>query len=422
VSDVAIRIEGLGKRYRIGAASAPYRSLRESLMESLSAPLRRLRREARADGAETLWALRNVSLEVRQGEVVGVIGRNGAGKSTLLKILSRITEPTEGYVDVHGRVGSLLEVGTGFHPELTGRENVFLNGSILGMRRAEIERKFDEIAAFAEIEKFLDTPVKHYSSGMYMRLAFSVAAHLDPEILVVDEVLAVGDAAFQKKCLGKMDEVARQGRTVLFVAHNLGAIGQLCETGALLHEGELVYRGSAASTIHRYLTTSISEQGATRSFPVDPAKAIQVLEVSVRDAAGAVRDRFDLNDPVHLSVRYAVHDPMRGMNVCLILHRNGMPLLCSLDTDAFPAKLESREAGVFSYSVKIPPRFLKAGIYSLSVDTGKTNQGLFEKHNDVVSFQVEELTEDTAFRGYAENRLGMVVAPLEWSDEGACAG
>ena len=221
---MAIRAEGVGKRYAIGVSRAAYGSLRESLTEALTAPFRRRARGRAIPESDTLWALRDVSFEVREGEVVGVIGRNGAGKSTLLKILARITEPTTGQVVLSGRIGSLLEVGTGFHPELTGRENVFLNGAILGMRRAEILKKFDEIVAFAELERFLDTPVKHYSTGMYLRLAFAVAAHLEPEILLVDEVLAVGDAAFQKRCLGKMNEVAKAGRTVLFVSHNLGAV------------------------------------------------------------------------------------------------------------------------------------------------------------------------------------------------------
>src|ERR1051325_6790860 len=234
MSDIAIKVEGLGKRYRIGAKQQGYKTLREKIDDVALRPFRAVRSLTRRNGhnpkseirspkPEMLWALKDVSFEVKRGEVVGIIGRNGAGKSTLLKILSRVTDPTEGHADISGRVGSLLEVGTGFHPELTGRENIYLNGSILGMKRVEIQRQFDEIVAFAEVEKFIDTPVKHYSSGMYLRLAFAVAAYLDPEILVIDEVLAVGDAAFQKKCLGKMEDIARHGRTVLFVSHNLGA-------------------------------------------------------------------------------------------------------------------------------------------------------------------------------------------------------
>lgn len=263
MSDAAIRVEGLSKLYRIGRRER-YRALRDTLTDVLYAPFRVLRSTLNGcppsvNGHEdTIWALKDVSFEIKQGEVVGVIGRNGAGKSTLLKILSRITEPTEGYAEIRGRVGSLLEVGTGFHPELTGRENIYLNGAILGMKKAEIERKFDEIVAFAEVEKFIDTPVKHYSSGMYVRLAFAVAAHLEPEILLVDEVLAVGDAAFQKKCLGKMGDVAKEGRTVLFVSHNMAAMSGLCSAAMWLADGTVRARGTTAELTQKYLAAASS--------------------------------------------------------------------------------------------------------------------------------------------------------------------
>jgi lipopolysaccharide transport system ATP-binding protein len=253
MGNLALRVDGLGKQYRIGKREAAYRTFRDVLADALSAPFKRAagllrgNAAAAADLSETIWALRDVSFEVKKGEVVGIIGRNGAGKSTLLKILASITEPSEGEVQLYGRVGALLEVGTGFHPELTGRENIYLNGAILGMSRAEIRRKFDEIVAFAEVEKFIDTPVKHYSSGMGLRLGFAVAAHLEPEILIVDEVLAVGDAAFQKKCLGKMSEVAGEGRTVLFVSHNTAAVQGLCERGIVLERGRLAFDGAVRS-------------------------------------------------------------------------------------------------------------------------------------------------------------------------------
>jgi lipopolysaccharide transport system ATP-binding protein len=260
MSDIAIRAEGLSKQYRLGPRER-YRTLRDSLSDALMAPFRRFSRsfsngDDSGDYPETFWALKDVSFEVRHGEVIGIIGRNGAGKSTLLKILSRITEPTEGHAHIHGRIASLLEVGTGFHPELSGRDNIFLNGAILGMKKAEIRRKFDEIVAFAEVEKFIDTPVKHYSSGMYVRLAFAVAAHLEPEILVVDEVLAVGDAQFQKKCLGKMSEVSRGGRTVIFVSHNMVAVESLCSRAILLDQGEVRAIGHSRETINEYLAQS----------------------------------------------------------------------------------------------------------------------------------------------------------------------
>jgi len=246
-----IKVENLSKQYRIGARRNPHPTLRESIAGAVRAPLNWLGRNGHSED-NTIWALKDLSFEVMPGEVVGIIGRNGAGKSTLLKILSRITEPTTGQVDLYGRVGSLLEVGTGFHTELSGRENIYLNGAILGMNRSEIDRKFDEIVAFAEVEKFIDTPVKQYSSGMYMRLAFAVAAHLEPEILVVDEVLAVGDAAFQKKCLGKMEDVAREGRTVLFVSHNMGAVSNLCKTGMFIDKGKIAFLGNVQKAIDCY--------------------------------------------------------------------------------------------------------------------------------------------------------------------------
>jgi len=304
MSDVVIRVEGLSKRYRLGKREQ-YRALRDTLTDMLYAPVRLARSALRGERQQAskddsqLWALKDVSFEVRRGEVVGIIGRNGAGKSTLLKILSRITRPTEGRVGMRGRVGSLLEVGTGFHPELTGRENIYLNGAMLGMRRAEIVRKFDEIVAFAEVERFIDTPVKHYSSGMYMRLAFAVAAHLEPEILVVDEVLAVGDAQFQKKCLAKMHEVGREGRTILFVSHNMAAVRQICQRGVTIERGQIVDQGPINLVADRYLagcsapaeqrdheTPSFVVEQVTIKAPDDAAlKTFAALEITVRTRA-----------------------------------------------------------------------------------------------------------------------------------------
>lgn len=260
MSDTIITVNQLSKLYHLNQLRPKHNTLRDALVDGLSGPVRRLRRRGQPKPAQSdqlLWALKDLSFEVKIGEVVGIIGRNGAGKSTLLKILSRITEPTSGRAVVQGRVGSLLEVGTGFHPELSGRENIYLNGAILGMRRGEIERKFDEIVAFAEVERFLDTPVKRYSSGMYVRLAFAVAAHLEPEVLVVDEVLAVGDAAFQKKCLGKMGDVAQQGRTVLFVSHNMNAVQRLCPKSILLERGRLQEFGPSDEVITKYWTSGV---------------------------------------------------------------------------------------------------------------------------------------------------------------------
>ena len=265
MSNLAVRVEGLSKLYRIGEAIRMRRFVRH-WYDAFAAPFRRARLKLQgsnghvAETEDTIWALRDVSFEVKRGEIVGIIGRNGAGKSTLLKILSRITEPTVGFAEIHGRVGSLLEVGTGFHGELSGRENIYLNGAILGMRKTEIDRKFDEIVAFAEVEKFIDTPVKRYSSGMYLRLAFAVAAHLEPEILIVDEVLAVGDASFQKKCIGKMGAVAKEGRTVLFVSHNVAAVKSLCTRAILLEGGQVECDGSVGEVVDRYLVADNDAQ------------------------------------------------------------------------------------------------------------------------------------------------------------------
>jgi len=315
MSDIAIRVEGLGKQYRIGKRER-YRTLRDTLADAARAPFRRLRSAlglrsaACPEGERTIWALQDVSFEIPRGEVVGVIGRNGAGKSTLLKVLSRITEPTAGRIEIKGRVGSLLEVGTGFHPELTGRENVFLNGAILGMRRTEITRKFDEIVAFAEIEKFIDTPVKHYSSGMYMRLAFSVSAHLDPEILVVDEVLAVGDAAFQKKCLGKMGDVAREGRTVLLVSHNLIAIRHLCSSALLFQSGRMVHSGEPASVLSRYQDAWVERSGANLEIGVlynaipDASRPFQIVRIEMLDVEDRAKAQLFTWDYVKFRIYY----------------------------------------------------------------------------------------------------------------------
>ena len=292
MSDTAIRCEGLSKLYRIGERES-YKALRDVLTDAATAPFRRLRsaigngngsttQNSKLETRTSFWALDDVSFEVKRGEVVGIIGRNGAGKSTLLKILSRITKPTRGHARIHGRVGSLLEVGTGFHPELTGRENIYLNAAILGMRKAEVAKKFDEIVAFAEVEQFIDTPVKRYSSGMYVRLAFAVAAHLEPEILVIDEVLAVGDAAFQKRCLGKIGEVAHGGRTVLFVSHNMGAIRNLCTGVIWLDEGRIRDRGASASVCDSYLRTTIEQSGSSIDLASVPRHADAGARLKIR--------------------------------------------------------------------------------------------------------------------------------------------
>lgn len=322
MSITMLHVENLGKQYFIGRREK-YRTFRESLTQSLSAPFRRSIQALRGQGQQAagldqaLWALRGVSFEIQQGDVVGVIGRNGAGKSTLLKILSRITEPTTGRVRIRGRVGSLLEVGTGFHPELTGRENIYLNGAILGMRKNEIERKFDEIVDFAETEAFLDTPVKHYSSGMYVRLAFAVAAHLEPEILLVDEVLAVGDIAFQKKCLGKMGDVARTGRTVLFVSHNMAAIAALCNRAFLLDHGQLAAAGETAEVIDRYMEGSLRGNQTPLHLRTDRQGdgRLRFTGVSFLNGSGQPAENAISGQPLTALLRYQTADGRPACNV-----------------------------------------------------------------------------------------------------------
>jgi lipopolysaccharide transport system ATP-binding protein len=351
--DTAIRLEGLSKRYVIAHSQQRYQTLRDSLMAGARNLLPWKRQSKRA--SQELWALKDLSLEIKRGETVGIIGRNGAGKSTLLKILSRITEPSHGHADIYGRTGSLLEVGTGFHPELTGGENIFLNGAILGMKRQDIKRRFDEIAAFAEVEQFIDTPVKHYSSGMYMRLAFSVAAHMDPEILLVDEVLAVGDITFQKKCLGKMDEVARQGRTVMFVSHNMGTIRSLCTTGIVLHKGMLVEHGAIGRSIETYhRLISESEQGK---------------EELQRSGFGPVKlgthesSTIEQGDRFTISTTLKVDAECSGFTLfCLVADIHHRPILHLKETSS---NLMSGKISLDSYNVAIdiPALWLQPGLY-----------------------------------------------------------
>ena len=322
MTDLAVSVRDLGKEYRIGLRAEKYKTLRDTLASLASAPLRLVRRRRREE--EKIWALRDVNFDVMQGEVLAIVGRNGAGKSTLLKILARITDPTSGIAEIHGRVASLLEVGTGFHPELTGRENIFLNGAILGMRRAEIARKFDEIVAFSEVEQFIDTPVKRYSSGMYLRLAFAVAAHLEPEILLVDEVLAVGDADFQKKCLGKMGDVAREGRTVLFVSHNMSAVQALCPRSLLLRHGTIVLDGSTGDVLREYL--GYLHASATAAFENNPDRrgngTVRFTDARILDDRGKVVNRLVAGAPVSFEFGYEnlVNADRVEVNVGIINH------------------------------------------------------------------------------------------------------
>jgi len=342
MSDVVIRAEGLGKRYRIGSREASYKTLRESLTGLALAPARRFREFLRGAPLrrepETIWALKDIDLQVRRGEVLGVIGRNGAGKSTLLKILARITEPTTGRVELRGRVGSLLEVGTGFHPELTGRENIYLNGAILGMRKTEITRKFDEIVAFAEVERFLDTPVKRYSSGMYVRLAFGVAAFLEPEILLVDEVLAVGDSSFQSKCIGKMSEFAHGGRTVLFVSHNVGAISSFTSRSIQLGDGRIVADGPSRSVVEQYVSTSVGTLPTIEADLVSDrcgSGPCRISRVVVAGTDGLPRSEFLMGEPLRVIFDLEAERPVRGVVLAVVIESaTGVPVLHCVSVDS----------------------------------------------------------------------------------------
>lgn len=383
MSDIAIRVEGLGKKYRIGERQASYGSLRDSVAETFAKPFRAARSLVTRNGnanvnltsdprtlSSDFWALKDVSFDVRRGEVVGIIGRNGAGKSTLLKILSRITEPTEGAADIYGRVGSLLEVGTGFHPELTGRENIFLNGSIIGMKREEIKKKFDEIVAFAEIEKFIDTPVKHYSSGMYVRLAFAVAAHLEPEILLIDEVLAVGDAAFQKKCLGKMGDVAKEGLTVLFVSHNMQAIRQLCNRAILLEDGRLSINDESGPVIERYLhdvsegSSLVEVTRKVNQLPADPAFRLHSIDVV---QAGHSRTELISGESVKIVIEYDVLQVVSGFLVYFELRDSDDIFLFESFHNGDALDLPTVYPGRYISCATIPANFLAGRKYELRV-------------------------------------------------------
>ncbi len=365
MGDISIRVEGLSKQYCIGGKREEYKTLRDTLTDVLAAPFRRagkLLRNQATDAAEldeTIWALKDVSFEIKRGEVVGIIGRNGAGKSTLLKILSRITEPTMGFADIYGRVGSLLEVGTGFHPELTGRENIYLNGAILGMKRAEIERKFDEIVAFAEIEKFIDTPVKHYSSGMYLRLAFAVAAHLEPEILLVDEVLAVGDARFQKKCLGKMGDVAKKGRTVVFVSHNMAAVTQLCQKAVWLEGGQIQKIDLSEAVVKQYLSDGDSQIAERQwSYPGNAPGDDRVRLLAARVIQqGQTTSVIDINVPSRIEIEFEALRDIRNLITGINVY-NAMDLCLFASCDWRPNQLT---VGRYCKHVELPAQLLAEG-------------------------------------------------------------
>jgi lipopolysaccharide transport system ATP-binding protein len=413
---IAISVENLSKTYHLGQIGTGTFSRDLAVwwakIRGKPNPLLRIgeKDHGNRDGEE-LWALRGVSFTVQQGEVLGVIGRNGAGKSTVLKILSRVTAPTSGKIKVKGRVASLLEVGTGFHPELTGRENIYLNGAILGMSRREIERKFDEIVDFAEVEKFIDTPVKRYSSGMYVRLAFAVAAHLEPEILVVDEVLAVGDAAFQKKCLGKMGDVASEGRTILFVSHNMGAISRLCTRCVVLNAGYSQFDGDTESAINNYLDSFTSASSWQASH--ESNTPFHLVSAQIFEDERQIKNRFAIGELIIIEINAINKVRLSSSHIHVLVRFNGLVLFRTFDTDENPDLLLERLPKNHHYFLKINTQFLKPGMYDVSLDTGVQNSAPFEKYNDILTFEIYDPDGDFD-RAWSATREGVIRAPVVW--------
>jgi lipopolysaccharide transport system ATP-binding protein len=420
VSTAAIRVEGLGKKYRLGPRES-YRTMRESLVRIGSAPARLMSRLAGKAPAreDTFWAIRNVSFSVQPGEVIGIIGRNGAGKSTLLKILSRITDPTEGRVTLRGRVGSLLEVGTGFHPELTGRENIFLNGAILGMARRETQQRFDEIVAFAEIDRFLDTPVKHYSSGMYMRLAFAVAAHLEPEILLVDEVLAVGDASFQKKCLNKMESVSRHGRTIFFVSHNMNAITRLCARAIMLDRGQIFEDGPAAQVVTTYLRSGLGTTASRKwddpsTAPGNTVARLRSARVIVED--GSVAEILDIRQPIGIEMEYDVLQAGQVLAPNLHVFNEDGVCVCVV-IDVSPGwRHTPRPLGRYRSVAWFPENLLAEGMLVVRVALSTLDPVVVHfDEPDVLAFTIKDSLDGDSARGdYAGPLPGIVRPLLQW--------
>lgn len=416
---VAISVEGLSKRYLLGH-NAPTADRSATLRDQIAHGVRDLGRKTRdmlsgrqivqGDSVEDFWALRDVSFEISQGARLGIIGRNGAGKSTLLKLLSRITEPTSGRIKINGRVASLLEVGTGFHPELSGRENIYLNGAILGMTRAEVQRKFDEIVAFAEVERFLDTPVKRYSSGMYVRLAFAVAAHIEPEVLIVDEVLAVGDAQFQQKCMGKMQQVSKEGRTILFVSHNFAAIRALCDSAVLLVQGRLERQGGVEEVVADYMARLQLSNGNFQTLVTPKA---DVVSIDLCDAAGRPLDLVDTDTEIHFRIRYAVKESGR-VNMVLNLSKDGAYVFQSINNNE-PAYAVAKQPGQYASTCVVPARFLNNGTFVLSMTVFEENYKNPHTFIDIMSFEVADAP---GVRGdYFGGLVGAIRPSLDWRTE-----
>lgn len=421
MSSSVIHVENLGKRYQIGDAVVKYRTARESI----SAAFRDLKRKSGVadDKSRHIWALKDINFDVNEGQVLGIIGKNGAGKSTLLKILSRVTYPTEGLVDIRGRVGSLLEVGTGFHPELTGRENIMMNGAILGMRRSEILKKFDEIVSFAEVEQFIDTPVKRYSSGMYLRLAFAVAAHLEPEILVVDEVLAVGDAEFQRKCLGKMSDVAQQGRTVLFVSHNMSAVLRLTQESLVIEKGRLAMRAPTPQAVDYYLASGFS-LGGQRDWSAEELnpdeKDFIPVQLRLLNTQGQISDTMRSTEPMDVEFKYRLNNPITGLRIGLyLITTRGEYVFTSFDTDNADLyqQMTNREAGLYISRCRIPADTLNEGRYVIGVNASAFRIKRYFHDEQALTFNVDAA--GAPGTQWPEPRLGAYRPRLNWQIEKA---
>jgi len=426
LSDTVIKAENLGKIYTIGhqGENGPYVALRDVVMKNARSFWRKTKDLAKGrpiiqgDTMEEVWALKDVNFEIQRGEIVGIVGNNGAGKSTLLKILSRITEPSTGRVTIRGRVANLLEVGTGFHPELSGRENIYLNGTILGMSRVEVKRKFDEIVAFAETEKYLDTPVKRYSSGMYVRLAFAVAAHLEPEILVVDEVLSVGDIQFQQKCLGKMESVGKDGRTVLFVSHNLTAVSQLCTRGLVLEKGEMTFDGESTRAIHYYTDAVISSPKQEVKATVADADSVRFLSARILDTSGAALTSVGIHRPFFIETKFQVPDHVHGTLVpnCHFKTADGLYAFIVNAPDMRPF-----EPGIYTALCKVPGNFFNDGMYKVGLAVTEYEKTSLKVHffaEDYLTVTVTESAFDNPLRyGYRGPIPGVLRPSLEWTVE-----
>jgi lipopolysaccharide transport system ATP-binding protein len=425
----AIRIQNLSKRYRIGLKEEKKDTLGATIAHVLKKPIRNFKRlrslgkfGPEDNAADIIWALKNINFEVPEGQVLGIIGKNGAGKSTLLKILSRITEPTSGHIEIRGKVSSLLEVGTGFHPELTGRENVYLNGTILGMSKKEIDGKFDEIVEFSGVEKFIDTPIKWYSSGMKVRLAFSVAAHLEPEILIVDEVLAVGDADFQRKCINKMEAVGSEGRTVLFVSHNMPAITRLCSRVILIDNGEVRDDGDANAVVSRYLSSDIgikAEKVWTEPLDAPRNEIVRAWAVRVVSETGTKLDAVDVRDSFDIELQWEVLEPgHRIIPEVNVMNEEALRIFTSIDLDP-EWRGRTRPVGRYTSRVKIPGNLLSEGMFILNICFFTEDPYVIHcKMKQVVAFTVYDNLEGDSARGDYGGRLHGVIRPfLEWKTQ-----